>query len=95
MGSTPFTEVVHIANAPGRDDQALRAIAGDMMVDSPERMHPEKVQTFSDEIALAETVRGGLAESAGGDSLLPMASGSPSSLVPVGTLTNPWKLDDR
>ena len=48
-------------------------------------MHPEKVRSFSGELTLSETVRGGLTETAGGDSLLPIAGGLPSSLVPVGT----------
>ena len=85
MGPTPFTQVVHIANAQGPDDQAPRANAGDMLVDSLERMPAEKVQRFSGEIILVETARGVLAETAGGDSLLPMAGGPPSSFVPLGT----------
>ena len=56
-----------------------------MMVDSLERMPPEKIKRFSGEIALVETARGGHAETAGGDSLLPMAGGPLSALVPVGT----------
>ena len=83
MGATPFTEVVQVPDTREPYDQTLRANAGgdptrsDMMVESPEKMPPEKLHRLSGQTALAETAEG--------DSLLPMAGGPQSSLVPVRT----------
>lgn len=89
MRPTAFTEVARFENAQGPEDQALQANAGGdptrSDTDSPERMPPEKVQRFSSELSLAEAVRGWLADTAGGDSLLPIAGSLPKELAPVGT----------
>ena len=54
MCPTPFTEVVHVANAQAPDDQAPRANAGDMMVDSLEKRLQKKFRDLAVKLLLSE-----------------------------------------